>query len=108
MALRFNMFRTPKHRKYDYIPRYYNPNKEELEQKIKMAELKAGDSIEGAKARISSGLRKRGKSSFTYKSERKKAMLHSNLMLIFILVVLILGVLYFAEVYLPTLMEKFE
>lgn len=107
MALRFNMFRTPKHRKYDYIPRYYNPDKEELEQKIRMAELKAEDSVEGAKARISSGLR-RGKSSKAYKSERKKAMLRSNLMLIFILIILVAGVLYFAEVYLPALMERFE
>jgi len=105
MAIR--MFRTPKQRKYNYNPRYYNPDKADLEARIRMAELKADDSIDGAKARISSQM-KRGRSSKAYKSERKKAMMRSNLLLIAIIIVLIAVAVYGVDVYLPEFMEKFN
>ncbi|MBP6454649.1 hypothetical protein SDC9_46884 [bioreactor metagenome] len=37
MAL-FNFFNVPKHRSFNYQPRYYDPKREELEGRIKAAE----------------------------------------------------------------------
>lgn len=107
MALRFNVFKTPLHRKYDYIPRYYNPDKEEMENKLKRARLLADDSIEGTKARISSQM-KRGKRSKEFKAERKKAMMRSNMLLLFILGILLVGGFVAMEVYLPNLLKTLE
>lgn len=35
------LFRLPKVRKYNYTPRYYDPVKEEFEQRVKQAEAKS-------------------------------------------------------------------
>lgn len=107
MAIRFNMFKTPNHRKYGYIPRYYNPDKEEMENKLKRARLLADDSIEGTKARISNQM-KRGRKTKEFKAERKKAMFRSNMLLLFILGVLLIGGFIAMEVYLPELLETLE
>ncbi len=107
MALRTNLFKTPKHRKYGYVPRYYNPDKEALEEKIKKAELLAEDSIEGTKARIKHQMRK-GRSNGEYKSERRKAMIRSNLLLIAIIIILLVGGFMALEVYLPSLIESLD
>lgn len=40
------MFKIPSHRKFQYDPRFYDPEKEALERRIKMAELDAEDKEE--------------------------------------------------------------
>ena len=107
MALRMNLFRTPNHRKYDYIPRYYNPDKEALEERLKRAEVMADDSIEGMKNRISSNL-KRGGNSKDYEFHRRKALMKSNLLLLAIIIILLFATGIILEVYLPDIIKKFE
>lgn len=104
MALR-KFIKLPKHQQYQYKPRYWDPEKEELKERLQRIEaLKQGDT-EGMKARIASGI-KRG-----YKAdsrERNKQMTRSNLVLL-IIVIFLLGVSYvFMTVYLPEIINKIE
>jgi len=54
----FSIFKTPKHQKYKYIPRFYDPDKEDLERRLEKAKKMRTDDPEGMKMRISSGLRR--------------------------------------------------
>ena len=40
MAFRISFFRTPKHRVFNYKPRYWNPEKEAFEERIKQSREK--------------------------------------------------------------------
>lgn len=108
MALKTNLFRTPRHRKYDYIPRYYNPEKEALEARIKKAEVMAEDSIEGMKSRISGKMKFGGSNTQEYESLRRKALRRSNFMLLAIIVILCILAFVGIELFLPTFLETIE
>ncbi|MGK0390828.1 MAG: hypothetical protein ACI94Y_003588 [Maribacter sp.] len=99
MALKTNIFKTPKHRKYDYIPRYYSPEKEELDARIKRAEEMQDDGIEGMKSRIAYKMKRAGNTQ-DYESHRKKALMKSNLTLLALIIGLvvasILGIMFFS------------
>lgn len=36
--IRSRFFKAPKHQRFTFMPRYYDPDKEELEQRIRMSE----------------------------------------------------------------------
>ena len=59
MAL-FNFFHTPQPQRYNYIPRFYDPDKEELEARIKLAHPDASEdtSPEAIKARMLAGFKR--------------------------------------------------
>jgi hypothetical protein len=106
MAL-FRFFRTPKHQQYDYIPRYWNPQKEELEERLKrIDDMKNGDA-EAIKARLSGGFKRggggyqRGNAQFRRRQARR-----SNMTLLLVLVVLVFLSYLFINVYLPELAES--
>ncbi len=94
--------KLPKNRQYKYHPRYWNPKKEELEERLKKAELRKEGDKEAIKARISSGL-KRGYLSDA--SFRKKRVMRSNLILIGIIVLLLILTYYGLAVYLPKMLD---
>ena len=104
MGLR-RFIKLPKHQKYQYKPRFWDPEKEELNKRLKRIEdLKNGGS-DGMKARISSGL-KRG--YLADNRVRSKATTRSNLVLLAVLIGL-LGLAYiFITVYLPDLINKID
>jgi hypothetical protein len=57
MALR-RFIKLPKHQQYQYKPRYWDPEKDELKERLDRIEaLKKGDT-EGMKARIASGMKR--------------------------------------------------
>jgi hypothetical protein len=60
MAL-FNFFHTPQPQRYRYVPRFYDPDKEELEARIKQAEKDGSEdsSPEAIKARMRAGFKRR-------------------------------------------------
>lgn len=63
MSLKFSLFKTPKPKGFNYKPLYYNPEKEDLMQRVKEAqqnsdEQKAGD-LGLRKIRISQSFSKR-------------------------------------------------
>ncbi len=43
------MFKIPEHSRFHYVPRYYDPEKEELERRIRLAEMEAGSREEAMK-----------------------------------------------------------
>ena len=54
----FGFNKGAKHRKFDYIPRFYDPAKEELEERLQKYDDKEVDRTELAKTRIKHGLRR--------------------------------------------------
>ena len=100
-ALRF--FKLPKHQQYQYKPRFWDPKKEEREERLKQIEaVKEGDA-EALKARLSANFRK-GYTKDT--SFRKKQVMRSNLILLGILVLLVVLSYLFIAVYLPKIAES--
>jgi hypothetical protein len=94
--------KLPKNRQYNYHPRYWNPKKEELEERLKNADLRKKGDKEAIKDRISSGFRKGYMADTNY---RKQRVLRSNLILIGIIVMLMLVAYYGLGVYLPRILE---
>ena len=104
--MRMNLFRTPQHRRYEYIPRYYDPEKEDRDARFRRLEQLSDNSVEGAKIRISSQLRRNGgMNKMAFEMERRKAVRRSNIRLFLILVILVMGTLVLLQVYLPQLLE---
>ena len=79
---------------------YYDPQKEELQERLKeLKELQRND-VDGAKARISSGIRGRYGADQAY---RKQQVLRSNLILVGVVVMLLVLGYLLLNVYLPEL-----
>ena len=96
MAL-FSFFKTPKHQRFEYKPRHWNPEREDVEERVRLAQRKS-ESPEAMKSRISSGLRR------TYNSHSKrnsKDYKRSNLRLLLIVAIILMLCYYFVVVYLP-------
>ena len=79
--LKFN--KRPKHKRFDYIPRYYDPKKEELDKIVES--YKNMEDADAAKNRIRSGLRNRYRGDASYKRRQERS---ANIRLISIIFVL--------------------
>ncbi len=108
MGLRMNFFRVPRHRKYEYLPRYYDADKAELEERLKKAELMAQDNIEGTKARIAHKLSTRSGNGRSFEPQRRKAIIRSNIRLLLILIFLIVLCLFLWDMYMPEIIDMLE
>ena len=95
----------PKPRTYRYIPRLYDPAKEELEQRLRQHETGKGDDVEAVKARISSGLRQRSQVDTEYQS---RLIRKSNRTLFYTIVLLILITFVLLSKGLPTIIHLLE
>jgi len=100
--------KRPKHRSFGYIPRYYDPEKEELQQRLnlyKQSELPADGNTELAKQRIRGSFRRNSRAS----SEATKiANKKSNMRLLMIIATLLLITYYFINNYLPKIVQAIE
>lgn len=78
--------KVPKHRKFDYVPRFYDAEKEELEKRLKRY---SGDNDDKSlmKERITHGFRQGYLGDDNY---RKSLAKKSNLRLLYIVVILVL------------------
>ncbi len=104
MALiRFN--KLPKHQRYEYRPRYWNPEKEELEDRIRAAEERKGGGKDAMKARISSGLRRGYQKD---KRAQKQQVLRSNIILLAVIAFLAILSYLFLTIYLPKIVNAVE
>ena len=86
MAL-FRFFKVPRHQQFEYKPRYWDPEKEELDARLRRHRNKPGGEKEAMKIRISSGFRAR------YSPEmhsRSRAIRKSNTIRLAIFIVLLL------------------
>ncbi|MEL6864012.1 MAG: hypothetical protein AAFP19_06325 [Bacteroidota bacterium] len=105
MAL-LRFFKTPRHQKFEYRPRHWDPRKEELEERVKQAKARANGDTTDMKSRISTSMRrgfnkKRGNSS-------SKAILRSNMILLAVILVLIMVSYLVLTVYLPEIINMIE
>ncbi len=96
--MKFFVTRTPKHRQFDYKPRYWDQEAEEREERLKRLESLKDGSVEGTKARISSGFKRGYRGNSTV---RRRQVMRSNLILIGIVVLLLFFCYLFLTVYLP-------
>lgn len=100
-----SLFRVPKHQQFDYKPMYYDPQKEELEERLKSLRELQQEDIEGTKARIASGMRSTYQADQAY---RKQQVLRSNLILVGVVIMLIILGYMLLNVYLPQLNQFME
>jgi len=99
MAL-FNFFNQTKHRRFEYIPRYYNPAKEELEKRLSKFQKEKSSGIEDMKINIRAGLRNRAPGGGGFN-------LRYSLLIMAILVILLFITIYLFSAYLPVFLEVF-
>lgn len=93
-------FKVPLHQQFNYKPMHYDPQKEEMKNRIKeLDELREGG-LDGTKARISSGIRS---GHLGDKDYRKILLLKSNITLVAVIVMLIVLTYFLLSVYLPEL-----
>jgi len=104
----FGMGKRPRHKSFDYIPRYYDPEKEERQSRINTLKGQTNQSdSESAKARIRGSFRK--PISRSYETDQyKKTLRRSRKMVLAITLILLLLCLYFILEYLPNFLEAFE
>jgi len=86
----FRFFRTPKPQRFEYKTRFFDPEKEELLDRIRQAEQKGEYSSEGAKARISGSFRRKTGSYSADRKFRSSQVKRSNYRLVMIIGILIL------------------
>jgi hypothetical protein len=98
-------FKIPKHQQYDYKPRYWDPRKEELEERLKRIQQIEEGNIEGVKNRISGGFKRRYQAE---NSSRKSQVMRSNLYLLGVIVVLGYVTYLLLTVYLPDIVKMLE
>ena len=84
-------------RQFDYIPRFYDPDKEELEQRLKRYNASPGDT-DLAKVRIKGGFRRAYRTDNSYTSNSQK---RSNRILMVTLIGLVALSYVFIMNYLP-------
>ncbi len=104
MALKF-FTRIPQHQKFDYKPRYWNPDREELQDRLRQAREPSGRDPEGMKRRISNSMRRNYKADTELRSQLQQK---SNIRLFVILVILCLMTYMFLNVYLPDIVKMVE
>lgn len=81
----FGFNKRAKHRRFDFIPRFYDPVKEELESRLETYKDQEIDAAELAKKRIQSGLRTKYRVDQNYQSSQRSK---SNRTLLYTIIVL--------------------
>jgi len=85
----FRFFKTPKPQRFDYKPRFYDPEKEELRDRLRSADQKEDYSADNMKSRISGGFRRKTGGYATDRQFRSQQVKRSNFMLLAIIAFLI-------------------
>lgn len=101
----FSFFRTPKPQRFQYKPRFYDPQKERLKDILDKAGSDEKSSSEIAKARISSAFRERRPEKTTYSRQMTN---RSNLILVAVIIILFILTYILLTVYLPQFVQLFE
>lgn len=81
-----SFFRTPKPKHFNYIPRYYDEQKENLEERIRNIEIEMGvKEGEAYRPRI-----RKGHMSNYFRRKQKRVQKQSNIRLVIIILILLL------------------
>ena len=103
----FGFGKRPRHKSFDYKPRYYDQEKEDLEARLGKYNEEEKDNTEAMKSRIRGGFRKPIRRSYET-DEYKRALKRSNRIVVFVALLLIIVVIYFLLIYFPKFLESFE
>lgn len=104
--LRF--FKLPKNQNFTYQPRYWDPEKEDLEERLRLAKEGNAGNVEAIKTRLSKGFRN-GSTNFTGSTGyRRKQAKRSNITLLAIIILLVFITYLLLTVYLPEFIKAFE
>ncbi len=103
--MRLNIFKVPKHQRYNYIPRHWDPDKEDLQERVDSASGVASTDPEKMKSRIVGGMRRRGGH---HGSVQKEAVRRANIRLLGIIGILILLTYFFLIRNLPAITSAVE
>lgn len=94
----FRFFKPPQHQQFEYKARYYDPEKEELRERVRRAQQGADYSAEDAKQRIVGSFRRKTSGLNATKGYRSQQVRSSNRRLLIIVALLIaIGYLLFQE-----------
>lgn len=101
----FRFSKLPKSKAFTFTPRYYDPVKEEMEEREKQREVRKQDDLEGAKMRIRSGFKNKYKAdaNFAQKSKRQQ-----NIRLLLIVGILLSGAYFVLTEFLPVWIQMIE
>lgn len=101
----FRFSKLPKSKAFTFTPRYYDPVKEEMEEREKQREIRKQDDLEGAKMRIRSGFKNKYKAdaNFAQKSKRQQ-----NIRLLLIVGILLSGAYFVLTEFLPVWIQMIE
>lgn len=107
MALFRFFFKTPKHHQFEYKPRYYDPEKEELQQRLKKYGSGEVSDTDMLKERISHGFRQKG---IVQEGGRRRgnSLNRNNRLLLIIILGLILMTLFLLDKFLPQIVRLME
>ncbi|MEM6963949.1 MAG: hypothetical protein AAF573_04220 [Bacteroidota bacterium] len=99
MKFRFlKVQKVPKHKNFDYTPRYYDPKKEELMERVNAAKGQATVDTEATKNRIKNSLRR---SRGSNPSLRRQQVFKTNMIRLVLIAVLLIVAIFGLYVYLP-------
>lgn len=106
----FRFTKVPKPNRFEYKTRFYNPEKEELQQKLRRIEkLEKGEyTSEEAKTRIQSTFKRRTGRTQVDRSFRSNQARRSNIMLLAIIIILALAAYYLVNQNLSGLIQLME
>lgn len=95
------LFRPPTHQQFSYKPRYWDPKKEEAEERRRRIDMIQEGGVEGVKERLRGGFRKGAGGSVATGTYRSQRVRRSNVSLVIIMVVLVALSLILLTVYFP-------
>lgn len=98
------IFKTPNHNKFDYNPQYWDPQKEDLEERIESVDKRLENDPEAMKSRVSRGLRHRTRSGDSdTRGFRSQQIKKSNITLVVVLVILAVLAVVLLSIFAPEL-----
>jgi hypothetical protein len=99
-------FKVPKHQRFGYIPRYWNPEKEELMERVERAKKRKQGDTEAIKSSIRGSFKTRG--GYVANNSRSRQTARSNMILVIVIFSLIVVSYLALEVYLPKILHLLE
>jgi hypothetical protein len=91
---RLSLFKLPnRHKRFEYVPRYFDPQKEELRKKLRQAEIENGGDVDVKKLKREIQFKSKIENKWG-NSELKSQKMRSNIRLIIIFICLIIAFYY--------------
>ena len=107
MGLKLSMFKTPKHRSFNYQPRFYDPEQEAQREREALRRNSESGSAEEVKMRLRKGAMRQGGYYMTSGNSYRKANHRSSITFLVVLMVLVAMGFLLVSVFLPQIEGMF-